>query len=180
MQSWQHLCGDKKPLLRGQWIRDLKQNKTNKKTTGEWICSMGLGVTCSFFFLLSLFPFSMWFELLACRLLWVINTNECALFIFEILFWDVQAPCNRCLFIFIINNKSKDSLLFNLVKHSVWIVPVFKFLQPVKTFMEFYVGMTNSSAPKGREGEGIIRMMTAKFPKKLDFFLQMLRHLMSN
>lgn len=45
------------------------------------------------------------------------NTNEGELFIFKMLFWDVQAPCNRCLFIFIIN-KSKDSLLFN-----IWFAP---------------------------------------------------------
>lgn len=81
------------------------------RQTCNRICYMGLGVR--FFFYLSwLISFSMWFELLACRLLWVINTNECVLFIFKFMFWDVQAPCNRCLFIFIIN-KSKDSLLFN-------------------------------------------------------------------
>lgn len=61
----------------------------------------------------------MWFELLACKLLWVVNTNKGVLFIFEILFWDVQAPCNRCLFIFIIDNKNKDSLLFNLSLNSM-------------------------------------------------------------
>lgn len=131
-----------------------KQTKNNN----NWWVNMFHGFGCDmfdffFFFLLSLFPFSMWFELLACRLLWVINTNECALFIFEILFWDVQAPCNRCLFIFIINNKSKDSLLFNLVKYSVWIVSLFNFLQPVKTFKKFYAGMINNSAPKGRGGD---------------------------
>lgn len=73
----------------------------------------GFGREIFLFYLSWLISFSMWFELLACSLLWVINTNECVLFIFKFMFWDVQAPCNRCLFIFIINNKSKDSLLFN-------------------------------------------------------------------
>ena len=110
-----------------QWAVD--QKRFEKKC--EWICYKGLDVTCfvfcfffKFHFFLGFFfcfPFSMWFELLACRLLWVINTNEGVLFIFEILFWDVQAPCNRCLFIFIINNKSKDSLLFNPGLHNLWI-----------------------------------------------------------
>lgn len=111
MQSQQHLWGIKKPSPSGQWIsRGLKNLRVNMLH--------GFGCDMVFFFLFFFLPWffsiSMWFELLACRLLWVINTNEGVLFIFEILFWDVQAPCNRCLFIFIINNKSKDSLLFNL------------------------------------------------------------------
>lgn len=137
MQSRQHLCEDKKSSHSGQWItRDLKNLRVNMLQFG---CDVLV-----FYFLLRLFfffPFSMWFELLACRLLWVINTNEGVLFIFEILFWDVQAPCNRCLFIFIINNKSKDSLLFNLglqclnINANVW------FLQPLKAFYVFYAAI---------------------------------------
>jgi len=38
----------------------------------------------------------------------------CRYLYWKICFWDVQAPCSRCLFIFIINNKSKDSLLIQL------------------------------------------------------------------
>lgn len=105
MQSRQHLC-----------VGTISLHSVGRRSeeiwkSCEWICYKGLDVTCFFFFLLF---FSMWFELLACRLLWVINTNEGVLFIFEILFWDVQAPCNRCLFIFIINNKKQRFiLLFN-------------------------------------------------------------------
>lgn len=119
MQSQQHLCGGRDAFT--QWAVD--QKRLGKKTF-EWKCYKSLDVTCFYYYFFSyrfLFSFSMWFELLACRLLWVINTNEGVLFIFEILFWDVQAPCYRCLFIFIINNKSKDSLLFNPGLHSVWI-----------------------------------------------------------
>lgn len=119
MQSRQHLYEDNKPWPGAQWIRrDLKNLQVNTlQGFGRDVCYYFFFLGFCFFF----FPFSMWFELLACRLLWVINTNEGVLFIFEILFWDVQAPCNRCLFIFIINNKSKDSLLFNLGSHNVWI-----------------------------------------------------------
>lgn len=59
----------------------------------------------------------MWVWTLSLQTLMSENTNEGELFIFKMLFWDVQAPCNRCLFIFIIN-KSKDSLLFN-----IWFAP---------------------------------------------------------
>lgn len=80
----------------------------------------GLAVLfCFVFSPLGYFFLKMWFELLACKLLWVVNTNKGVLFIFEILFWDVQAPCNRCLFIFKIDNKNKDSLLFNLSLNSM-------------------------------------------------------------
>lgn len=140
MQSRRHMCGGQEAFT--QWAADHKrfEKETNKKKITEWKCYKGLDVRCNFFFLPRIFfffPFSMWFEFLACRLLWVINTNEGVLFIFEILFWDVQAPCNRCLFIFIINNKSKDSLLFNRGLHSIWIFWGF-FSSPVKAFYLFH------------------------------------------
>lgn len=62
MQSGQHLCGDKKPSLSGQWFRgDLENLQGNMLH--------GLGCDMFYFFLPSLFTFSMWFEFLACRLL---------------------------------------------------------------------------------------------------------------
>lgn len=110
------------------------------RQTCNRICYMGLGVRFFILFYLSwLISFSMWFELLACRLLWVINTNECVLFIFKFMFWDVQAPCNRCLFIFIINNKSKDSLLFN--RWYPLCFPLFNIFRPQRNLRAIVLGI---------------------------------------
>lgn len=136
------------------WVLSDVATLRNEWAGLRWLCRNGVAMAslqgqnwveyvtmvwmwCFFFLWLLFFSFSffcsMWFEYLACRLLWVINTNGGVLFIFEILFWDVQAPCNRCLFIFIINNKSKDSLLFNLRLYAVTLfnfyvkgVPIWK------------------------------------------------------
>lgn len=135
--QWQHPCGGQDAFT--QWcvgeIFFLLFFKTNLQQN----MLHGFGREIFLFYLSWLISFSMWFELLACRLLWVINTNECVLFIFKFMFWDVQAPCNRCLFIFIINNKSKDSLLFN--RWYPLCFPLFNIFRPQRNLRAIVLGI---------------------------------------